>query len=63
MNRGASGAAQVIRSTRECLAFDVARHLRSDDVPYRLAELCPPDHIRSDNGSEFTAKADLDAAR
>ncbi len=47
--------------TRECLAIDVARHLRSDDVLYRLAELFvdrgPPDHIRSDNGSEFTAKA------
>ncbi len=47
--------------TRECLAIDVARHLRSDDVLYRLAELLvdrgPPDHIRLDNGSEFTAKA------
>jgi transposase InsO family protein len=47
--------------TRECLAIDVARHLRSDDVLHRLAELFvdrgPPDHIRSDNGSEFTAKA------
>jgi|TARA_B100000315_G_scaffold229708_1_gene239501 transposase InsO family protein len=47
--------------TRECLAIDVARHLRSDDVLYRLAELFvdrgPPGHIRSDNGSEFTAKA------
>ncbi len=39
----------------------VARHPRSDDVLYRLAELFvdrgPPGHIRSDNGSEFTAKA------
>jgi transposase InsO family protein len=47
--------------TRECLAIDVARHLRSDDVLYCLAGLFvdrgPPDHIRSDNGSEFTAKA------
>ena len=47
--------------TRECLAIDVARHLRSDDVLYRLAALFVdrggPDHIRSDNGSEFTAKA------
>ena len=47
--------------TRECLAIDVARHLRSDDVLYRLAALFvdrgPPDHIRSDNGSEFAAKA------
>jgi len=47
--------------TRECLAIDVARRLRSDDVLHRLAELFvdrgPPDHIRSDNGAEFTAKA------
>ena len=47
--------------TKECLAIDVARHLRSDDVLHRLAELFvvrgPPGHIRSDNGSEFTAKA------
>ena len=47
--------------TRECLAIDVARQLRSDDVLYRLAALFvdrgPPDHIRSDNGAEFTAKA------
>ncbi len=46
--------------TRECLAIDVARRLRSDDVLYCLAELFvnrgPPDHIRSDNGAEFTAK-------
>jgi transposase InsO family protein len=47
-------------NTRECLAIDVARRLRSDDVLHCLAELFadrgPPDHIRSDNGSEFTAK-------
>ena len=47
--------------TRECLAIDVARRLRSDDVLYCLAELFvdrgPPDHIRSDNGAEFTATA------
>ncbi len=53
--------------TRECRAIDVARHLRSDDVLHRLAKLfvhrSPQAHIRSDNGSEFTAKADLDAAR
>ncbi len=46
--------------TRECLAIEVARRLRSDDVLQVLAELFvqhgPPDHIRSDNGSEFTAK-------
>ena len=47
--------------TRECLAIKVARRLRSDDVLHCLAELFtergPPDHIRSDNGSEFSAKA------
>ncbi len=47
--------------TRECLAIEVARRLRSDDVLQVLAELFvqhgSPDHIRSDNGSEFTAKA------
>jgi putative transposase len=47
--------------TRECLAIEVDRRLRSDDVLHCIAELFtdrgPPDHIRSDNGSEFTAKA------
>ncbi len=47
--------------TRECLAIDVARRLRSDDVLYRLAALFvdrgPPDRIRSDYGAEFTATA------
>jgi putative transposase len=47
--------------TRECLAIDVARRLNSRDVLARLAELCVhravPEHIRSDNGPEFTAKA------
>jgi len=47
--------------TRECLAIDVARRLRSDDVLQVLADLMvrhgAPDHIRSDNGPEFTAKA------
>jgi transposase InsO family protein len=47
--------------TRQCLAIPVARRLRSDDVLHCLTELFtrygPPDHIRSDNGSEFTAKA------
>lgn len=46
--------------TRECLAIDVARKLRSDDVLERLSWLfatrAVPDHIRSDNGPEFTAK-------
>ena len=47
--------------SRECLAIEVARRLRSDDVLAVLAELFvrrgAPEHIRSDNGSEFTAKA------
>ncbi len=47
--------------TRECLAIDVARRLNSEDVLDRLAELFVhrgvPEHIRSDNGPEFTAKA------
>ena len=46
--------------TRECLAIDVARRLTSDDVLERLTDLFirrgVPDYIRSDNGSEFTAK-------
>jgi transposase InsO family protein len=45
--------------TRECLAIDVARKLSSDDVLERLAWLMAtrgvPEHLRSDNGSEFTA--------
>lgn len=45
--------------TRECLAITAARHLRADDVLHHLTELFvergPPDHIRSDNGAEFTA--------
>jgi transposase InsO family protein len=46
--------------TRECLAVDVARSLKSDDVLERLSWLFVtrgvPEHIRSDNGPEFTAK-------
>ena len=47
--------------SRECLSIDVARRLTSEDVLYRLTQLFlsrgVPDHIRSDNGSEFTSKA------
>ena len=47
--------------TRECLAIDVAWKLNHDDVLERLAWLMVtrgvPAHLRSDNGSEFTAKA------
>jgi len=45
--------------TRECLAIRVARHLTSEDVLEELHMLFMvrgvPEHIRSDNGSEFTA--------
>ena len=47
--------------TRECLAILVKRHVTSQDVIDRLFELFIfrgiPEHIRSDNGTEFTAKA------
>ena len=46
--------------SRECLAVHVARRFRSDDVLHSRADLFavrgPPEHIRSDNGPEFTAK-------
>ena len=47
--------------SRECLAIDAERHLRSEDVLERLTDLFTrrgtPDYLRSDNGPEFTAKA------
>ena len=47
--------------TRECLAIRVDRRLRSTDVIDVLSDLFilrgVPDHIRSDNGPEFIAKA------
>jgi len=47
--------------TRGCLALVVASSLRSDDVPQCLCDLFvahgPPEHIRSDNGPVFTARA------
>ena len=46
--------------TRACLAIDVARKLTSEDVLERLSDLfvrkSVSDHIRSDNGIEFTAE-------
>lgn len=46
--------------SRECLALKVARKLKSTDVLEVLSDLFIlkgiPDYIRSDNGSEFTAK-------
>jgi transposase InsO family protein len=65
MDRTADGRAFrmltiVDEYTRECLAIDVSRKLTSEDVLERLNDLFVrkgvPDHIRSDNGSEFTAK-------
>ena len=47
--------------TQECLAIDVKRKITSQDVVDRLFDLLIfrgiPEHIRSDNGPEFTAKA------
>ena len=47
--------------TREALVIVVARKITSDDVLHCLTDLFvkyePPEHIRSDNGAEFTAKA------
>lgn len=46
--------------TRECLAIHVARQTTAVEVIEQLADLFLargiPDHLRSDNGSEFTAK-------
>ena len=47
--------------SRECLAMVPQRCFRSDDVLAVLADLFvehgPPEHVRSDNGPEFAAKA------
>ena len=47
--------------SRECVAIRAARSMRSADVIEVLAELMVfrgvPDHIRSDNGPEFKARA------
>ena len=47
--------------TRECLAILVKRHITSQDVIDQLFQLIIfrgiPEHIRSDNGPEFTARA------
>ena len=47
--------------TRECLSIDVARKLDSEDVLERLTDMFirrgVPEHLRSDNGSEFTAQS------
>ena len=47
--------------TRECLAIRAERSIRSSDVIETLTRLMTargvPEHIRSDNGPEFTARA------
>ena len=47
--------------SRECLAIRASRHLKADNILEILTELFilkgVPEHIRSDNGPEFTAKA------
>ena len=47
-------------STRQCMAIKVARKIRAHDMLEVLADLFarhgPPEHLRSDNGPEFTAK-------
>jgi transposase InsO family protein len=51
----------IDKYTRECLAILVGRRLTSEDVIDQLFNLFIlrgiPEHIRSDNGPEFTAKA------
>ena len=46
--------------SRECLGIVVDKKIKSDDVLYYLSDLFLlhgiPEHIRSDNGPEFTAK-------
>jgi len=47
--------------SRECLTIHIQRQIKASEVLYKLSELFItkgiPDHIRSDNGSEFTAKS------
>lgn len=48
--------------SRHCLALEVDRSIKSDDVLHSLSNQFlllygVPEHIRSDNGPEFTAKA------
>jgi len=47
--------------SRECLSIHIQRQIKAPEVLYKLSELFiakgVPDHIRSDNGTEFTAKS------
>ncbi len=53
--------------TRRCIALDVSKSIRSEDIINRLSELFviygQPKHIRSDNGPEFIAHAIRDWVR
>ena len=59
--RGFRVLAIIDEFTRECLALHVARSITSREVIEQLYDLFllrgVPGHIRSDNGSEFTARA------
>jgi putative transposase len=66
MDRTANGRSFKILTiideySRECLGLTVKRHITSQEVIDKLFELFIlrgiPEHIRSDNGPEFTAKA------
>jgi putative transposase len=47
--------------SRECLSIHIQRQIKAPEVLFKLSELFiakgVPDHIRSDNGSEFSAKS------
>ena len=53
--------ATIDETTRECLAIEVGRSFTAQDVigvrQYVFAIRGTPQHIRSDNGPEFVAKA------
>jgi putative transposase len=47
--------------SRKCLSIHIQRQIKAPEVLYKLSELFItegiPDHIRSDNGSEFTCRS------
>ena len=47
--------------TRQCLSIQIQKQIKAPEVFYKLSELFLaqglPDHIRSNNGSEFSAKS------
>jgi transposase InsO family protein len=65
-DRTASGGALkwltvIDEFTRECLVLEVARSIKAEEVQHQLIRLFTvrgvPEHIRSDNGPEFIARA------